>query len=311
LRTHVVGNEAAVETLERDMPVGSFFQKYLYNFFGAITFIVPSSRANTRYFRWLLINRPRLLAKVATSHFPFFLQVLRRIGKGGGNTTELADAHSNQLGELATSANLDGTLQQIDGLKATHGSAARVARGIMYDIVKIGGLALLLALLVAGLWFAGFHAINQFDVGVTLKAILFIVLNFVFLLSLTGGIGYTLLRPPKAPPSRPGRNAASRISSLIDVPIVTMGHSHDEVVFRLRRDGENAGWFYNTGTWVAVFTHDELLPRERVQYTFLRVRGDAAELMHYSPGRNDAVPVILIDDDRWSEPEKPSEALPA
>lgn len=311
LRSDIVDNEAAIGSIERDMPVGTFFQRYLYNFFGSITFIVPSSRANTRYFRWLLINRPRLLAKVTTSHFPFFVQVLRRIAKAGGNTTELADAHSRELGRLAVTADLDGPLQKIDDLKATHGSAARVARGLLSDFLKVGGLAVLLALLVAGLWFAGFQAINQFDVGVTLKALLFVVLNFVFLLTLTGGIGYTLLRPPKAPPSRPGRNAAGRISKLLDVPIVTMGHSHDEVVFRLKRNGDAGGWFYNTGTWVAVFTHDELLPRERVQYTFLRVRGINAELMHYSPGRNDAVPVILIDDDRWSEPEKPAETLPA
>lgn len=311
LRSDIVDKPTAIDSLERDMPVGTFFQRYLYNFFGSITFIVPSSRANSRYFRWLLINRPRLLAKVTISHFPFFLQVLRRIAKAGGNTTELADAHSRELDRLASAGDLDGPLQKIDQLKAAHGSTARVARGLLSDMLKIGGLAVLLALLVAGLWFAGFQAINQFDVGVTLKAILFVVLNFVFLLTLTGGIGYTLLRPPNAPPSRPGRSAASRISALLDVPIVTMGHSHDEVVFRLRRDGHAGGWFYNTGTWVAVFTHDELLPRERVQYTFLRVRGNSAELMHYSPGRNDAVPVILIDDDRWSEPEKPVETLPS
>src|SRR5690606_38034862 len=59
---------------EVDLPLGTFFQRYLYNSFGSITFIVPTSRSNFRYFRWLVLNRPRLLANIFTRHVPFFLQ---------------------------------------------------------------------------------------------------------------------------------------------------------------------------------------------------------------------------------------------
>jgi hypothetical protein len=98
------------------------------------------------------------------------------------------------------------------------------------------------------------------------------------------------------------------------VPIVTFGHTHDEFITRIdgvagsglwpvpgRPDGEpTAGepaWYFNTGTWIAVFTADALLPRERVQYTFLRVRGLKGELLHWSPGRSEATPVILLEED--------------
>jgi hypothetical protein len=80
------------------------------------------------------------------------------------------------------------------------------------------------------------------------------------------------------------------------VPLVTFGHSHEEVVEPLERPA-GPGWYFNTGTWIAVFTHDVLVPRDRVQLTFLRVRGADAELLHFSPGRDAALPVVLLEED--------------
>ena len=45
-----------------------------------------------------------------------------------------------------------------------------------------------------------------------------------------------------------------------------------------------------------MFTHDVLLPRERVQYTFLRIRDKHGELLHWHPARSQAVDVVLLDD---------------
>jgi len=295
--------------VEQDVPLGTFFQRYLYNGFGNITFIVPSSRANLRYFRWLLLNKPRLLARVATSHFPFFWQIIRRIAKAGGSTRALRELHEAELADLSERSGLADDLPQIGKLKVTRGSGAQMARGVIGQILKITGVAILLALLVAGLWFAGFHSINQMTAGFGLKAGLFILLNFLFLTTVTFVVAYMLLRPPRAPPSRPMRKAATAISGLLDVPVVTFGHTHDEVIWRLHRNDGNRAWYYNTGTWVAVFTHDELMPRERVQYTFLSVRGKDAELLHWSPGRGEAIPVVLIEEnDRSGEPARPTEA---
>ena len=308
LRDRLAELPDSIHEVEKDLPLGTFFQRYLYNAFGNITFIVPSSRAHLRYFRWLLVNKPRLLARVLTSHFPFFLQVIRHIAKAGGSTRVLSTVHDSRLTELEESSHLGAKLQRVAALKATHGTAAVVARGIILQILKVIGVAVLLALMVAGLWFAGFHAINEMEVGFGLKAIFFITLNFLFLTSVTVGVGYLLLRPPRGPPMRPMRRAARQIGAILDVPIVTFGHSHDEVVWRLKRP-DGTTWYYNTGTWIAVFTHDQLLPRERVQYTFLRVHEDKAELMHWSPGRGESIPVILIEEgNRWGEPTRPTEA---
>ena len=104
------------------------------------------------------------------------------------------------------------------------------------------------------------------------------------------------------------KRAARKIGEILDVPVVSFGHTHDEVVWCLKREGSKT-WYYNTGTWIAVFTYDQLLPRERVQYTFLRVRKLEAELLHWSPGRGESIPVILLEEpDGRAEPARPTEA---
>ena len=296
LRTNTQDLPDTVHRAEIDVPVGTFFQRYLYNGFGNITFIVPSGRANARYVRWLMMHKPRLLARIATKHVPFFFQVLRRIAKSTASAEPLRHAHRKTLERLATETSLGTNLEQIDELKRVRGNAAMVTRALTTQIVKVAGVTLIATLLVVALWFAGFHAISQMRAGFGLKATLFLALNLLFLGACVIALGYFLLRPGRAPPQRPMRRAAQKIVDILDVPLVTFGHTHDEIVWRLRH-AEKPCWYYNTGTWVAVFTHDELLPRERVQYTFLRVIGDKPELLHFSPGRAEAVPVILIEDD--------------
>jgi UDP-2,3-diacylglucosamine pyrophosphatase LpxH len=309
LRSKLVGSEDDVFKAEKDVPMGTFFQRYLYNGFGNITFIVPSGRANLRYFRWLLINKPRILARVATSHFPFFIQVLRRIAKATGGTEEIERANDEELDELVAERELGEKLREVAALKRTKGSAAAVTRGIVIQVLKVIVVAAMLAVLTAGLWFAGFYGITHMSGGFGLKAGLFLALNLLFVTTLMFGIGWVLLRPPRGPPTWPWRRAARKIADITDVPIVTFGHTHDEVVWKLRRKNGEPTWYYNTGTWVAVFTHDELLPRERVQYTFLRVRDNDAELLHWSPGRGEAIPVILLEEvNRFGEPARPTEA---
>src|SRR5690606_17263772 len=106
--------------------------------------------------------------------------------------------------------------------------------------------------------------------GFGLKAFLFLLLNFLFLSTALVGVAYLLLRVPAAPATRPLQLAARDIAELADVDMVVFGHSHEEVIWRIGGTAERPRWYYNTGTWIAVFAPDELVPRERVQYTFLR-----------------------------------------
>lgn len=298
LRRRLSGSPHAETVAERDMPLGNFFQKYLYNAFGQITFIVPSSRANYRYFRFLLANQPRLLASVARSHGRFLVQLLRRLARAPAASwqREAERCHAEELAEIAQRSGLGERLRAVDALKFVGADAAHAATGLLRQTAK---LALGTALVIVGamlVWALAWRAVDALRVGFGWKTLLSLVLYLLF-----GAVGLaaliaSVLRVPADEPPRPLTTAAERIADLVDVPLVTFGHTHEETVTRIRLPAGD-GWYFNTGTWIAVFTHDVLLPRERVQYTFLRVRGHEGELLQWSPGRGRPIPVVLLEEE--------------
>jgi UDP-2,3-diacylglucosamine pyrophosphatase LpxH len=297
LRSGLVDVPDAIHEAELDNPLGNFFQRYLYNAFGHITFIVPSTRANGRYLKWLAVNQPQLLLRIVRSHWRFWWQIWRRVAAyPSRQRNQIAENHERELTELAQQSGLGDKLYAIDGLKAIRTDLFQAIRGFGWQFLKVVAGATLVGSLILGLWFAGYHGINQLQLGLMGKAFLFLMFGFVFLLSAFGTVLYMILRTNIDTPSNPMRKAAAEIAALVDVPIVTFGHTHDEVLWKIPQPGHEPGWYYNTGTWIAVFTHDVLLPRERVQFTFLRVRGSSAELLHWSPGRREALPVVLLDE---------------
>ncbi|MGQ0508953.1 MAG: metallophosphoesterase [Myxococcaceae bacterium] len=307
LRAGMVGKPDEVFHAEQDMPFGNFIQRYLYNMFGNITFIVPSTRANARYLKWLLVNEPRLLLHVVASHVPFVLQLLRRMARAGvSQRQELVEVHARELTTLAESSGMGEQLIAIDKLKYVGADVVRAAGEIIRQAVRLAVAAVLVTMIGAGLWALGSQAINDLKLGIAPKAVLSVIFNF-FAFSLVLGSGlYWLLRVPQSEEPWPLRRAARKIAALLDVPLITFGHTHDEVITRLARPG-GKGWYFNTGTWIAVFTHDVLLPRDRIQFTFLRVRDQQGVLLHWSPGRNEPMPVILLDEDA---PDAPWRVLP-
>lgn len=298
LRDGLIEAPDALHQAELDNPLGNFFQRYLYNAFGHITFIVPSTRANTRYLRWLVFNQPQIILKVISSHWRFWWQVLRRVSQYPSRKREaLAKAHARQLDQLAEESGLGDQLREIDGMKETRADISAAVQGFGRALAK--GLlgVLLVGVLVFGLWFAAIHGLNQMQMGLMGKALIFLTFGFIFLFSAFGSVLYLLLRSNVGTPNQPLRRAASRIAKMLDVPIVTFGHTHDEVLFPQARASDEPSWYYNTGTWIAVFTHDVLLPRERVQFTFLRIRERNADLLQWSPGRGEPIQVVLLDED--------------
>lgn len=303
-----------VHEAEYDMPLGNFFQRYLFNGFGAITFIVPSTRAHMRYAKWLLGNTPHLITRVILSHMRFWPQVMRRIAQSSKKVREVyRQAHERALDELAhseTAGALGDKLRQIDALKEKGASAVEAVSTLTRQGLRVLLIIVVLAGLTFGLWFAGFHAIAQLKGGFMIKALLFMTLDFAFLVAAIFGIGWALFRTPRES-SSPLRRAAQKIVDILDVPVVSFGHTHDEVLWRLRRPNGGPAWYYNTGTWLAVFTHDVLMPRERVQFTFLRIHEYEAELLYWSPGRGTSAPVILLDErNPEAEPRRQAAAEP-
>lgn len=302
LRRRLASSPAAATVAVRDMPLGNFFQKYLYNAFGSITFIVPSTRANYRYFRFLLANRPRLLVAVARSHGRFLVQLLRRLARAPATAwqRDAEDAHAVEVAELAEQSGLGNRLREVDALKFVGADAARAASGLLRQGAKVAAGVALVTIAAMLIWAAAWRALDALRLGFGWKALLSLALYLAFGASGLAALVAAALRVPADEPlSRPLGAAAERIAGIVDVPIVVFGHSHEEIADRISRPAGSA-WYFNTGTWIAVFTHDVLVPRERVQYTFLRVRGGDAELLQWSPGRGRPMPVILLDEGRRS-----------
>jgi hypothetical protein len=181
---------------------------------------------------------------------------------------------------------------------------------MMRQAMKLAAGAVGSAILALALLTAASHAIEALTLGFGWKALLSLVLYLAFGALSASALVAAAMRVPADEPPRPLRAAAERIAELLDVPIVTFGHTHDEVVSSIAR-ATGCGWYFNTGTWLAVFTHDILVPRERVQYTFLRVRGSEAELLQWSPGRGREMPVVLLEEGPATGPvRRPEEDLP-
>jgi UDP-2,3-diacylglucosamine pyrophosphatase LpxH len=297
LRRSLANVPDAVHETEQDVPLGNFFQRYLYNFFGHITFIVPTSRANNRYIKWLMVHEPQILFRVAFSHGPFIYQVLRRLAKSHPEARDtLKNAHEKSLHRLAEGSALGLRLLAIDQLKEVRADVVQALRLLGRHAFRVVGGAFLFSLMTAGLWYLGFESIDALAMGFGPKALLFCFLNVMITGVVAGAAVYTTLGNAATLSPRPLRRAAQRIAAILDVPLVSFGHTHDEEMWRLERPtGENA-WYCNTGTWIAVFTHDVLMPRERVQYTFLHIKENNGELFHWTPGRGQPMPVILLDE---------------
>lgn len=296
--------------LEEDLPLGSFFQRYLYNAFGAVTFLVPSTRANARYARWLLLNQPRLLAGVALSHLPFIWEFMRRLaGRSDAARLRLQAAHQAALAELAETSGLGERLHELDARKVVLDDLARTLEE--YGRRALRGALKGFSFFLAGalFWSTGLLAIGAMASGFGVKTLLFLLLNLGMTVAL-GAVGTWLLLRSEPPPSPATLRIAARgIARLVDVPIVSFGHTHEEVFWRFERAPGARSTYINTGTWVAVFAPHEAIPRERVQRTFLRIVGDEPELLHWSPGRGEPLPVILFDDERAEEPAPEPAAL--
>ncbi len=297
-RWYLRGDLAAVDAddTEVDQPLGNFFQRYLYNGFGAITFMVPSSRANFRYGRWLLLNNPGLLVRAATRHLPFAIRWLRRIAlRKLQPPNALPQVHAAELAALAESSGLGDHLHRIEAHKQLRGDVVAAVQSITRNLLRAMLIAVLGTLMVAALWFQALDLLQTAQLGLAAKTMWFVAMTFLFFSGLTAGGMLLLLRDRPADELNPLPEAAARIAAQIGVPLVAFGHTHDETVTRLNQP-TSRGWYYNTGTWIAVFTHDVLLPRDRVQYTFLRIRRQEGELLSWQPTRGDPIEVVLLDE---------------
>lgn len=87
------------------------------------------------------------------------------------------------------------------------------------------------------------------------------------------------------------RADASFIAQQLGVRFVTFGHTHYADVFRC----SDQSWYFNTGTWMTIFSPEEQIYRDAHQFTFLKVENGDAELLRWNPDRKAPQPVRVVD----------------
>ncbi|MBI2058489.1 MAG: metallophosphoesterase [Nitrospirae bacterium] len=280
---------------EIDLPFGSYFQRYLYNRFGQVTFVVPGRRSNAQYFLWLLVNRPSAILRAAFWYGPLFFKMAKPCVQGHQDWEKrVAERHRGELKNLAEESGLGANLERIESMKEPGGHVSLIVERIFKRVVlglasALGGTALTL-----WLWFLAQSVLwSNLESGWA-RSSLFVLTNILLVTLLLSGLVFWLYRTMKREPKSPYRQAAAEIARLAGVRFVVFGHTHSEDICPIP---EASGWHFNTGTWITTFTAFRIEPRERIQFTYLEILDGRADLMSWSPEVERPKPAVLLEED--------------
>lgn len=283
---------------EVDMPVGSWFQRYVYNGLGNVTFQVPAVGARRPYALWLLLNRPQALWTLVRSYIPLWRRLIREKCQEDHAIAErrMEETHRAKLEKIGVStslavdvlADLSRPLKNTRiGLPSTFVSEylrRTLGKAALKGLASILGLIFLTIALVATLN-ASWCVLAK---SLALVAMMFVPIAAFARLVVKFWLGAV---QPDSESKQRGRQRAERIAETVGVPVVILGHYHSEDRFPL----PSGGFYINTGTWVPVWNPGDQL-RERVQFSFCDLCGHEPVLRYWSPERSSARRVILMEE---------------
>jgi UDP-2,3-diacylglucosamine pyrophosphatase LpxH len=89
------------------------------------------------------------------------------------------------------------------------------------------------------------------------------------------------------------RRVAAQAAALMETRYVVYGHTHCEDLLVLKSGGR----YFNTGTWIGIFSDRENLYRDIHQFTFLKIEDGEAELLRWEPQARSPRTVVVLDAD--------------
>ncbi len=87
------------------------------------------------------------------------------------------------------------------------------------------------------------------------------------------------------------RKAAAQAAAFMETRYVVFGHSHYEDLSVMK----GGATYFNTGTWIGIFSDGENLYRDIHQFTFLKIEQGEAELLHWDPQARCPRRVVVLD----------------
>jgi UDP-2,3-diacylglucosamine pyrophosphatase LpxH len=89
------------------------------------------------------------------------------------------------------------------------------------------------------------------------------------------------------------RKVAAHAAAFMETRYVVFGHSHCEDLSVLK----GGSTYFNTGTWIGIFSDGENLYRDIHQFTYLKIEQGEAELLHWDPHARCPRSVVVLDTD--------------
>jgi len=282
-----------------DYPTGSLFVRYMFN---KMKLVDPFSSFVVSFDKYFfLLGRARFLDLLGALgfHLPFFLRTIKKARFFELEGTEpIRASHDTQLEKEAESAAVPTeSLEAIDSLmsepvgKTKYSLVQEFTRPLVRTILTVAAIAIV----SLSAWFIVFSSIQSitWTGGVVVRSSLLALLSVLSFVGLF--LTFTTLH------RRLGMRGdkwgdilfekAERISSILDVPLVSMGHTH-EASYRPFRKRE--GGFANSGTWIRQSGPWDVIKPGSHQFTFVRVTGLDMDVMRWvdASDRWESVPLM-------------------
>ena len=284
-----------------DLPMGSLFMRYLYNKMRLLDPYTTHFVTLEQYLRITYHHNFVDLLRMGTIHVPYFFRAIReaRLFEQQG-MAPVKREHETRMEALAQESDLGDKLGAVERLAkrpigtTKYNLLKQILRPVVRSSLTFVGLTLLSVL---G-WFYIFNFIQETEWltrGLLGKSSLQAVLAVVTFIGLF--LGFSFVNRALHRGSDPGEDGnfeiAKKIAALLNVPCVSMGHTHGA---QLRHfDG---GAYANSGTWIPhPGPWDTLTPGAR-QFTFVTIIGTDMSLRRWNTDAKRAEAVILLDDYR-------------
>ena len=295
-----------------DYPTGSLFVRHVYN---KIKIVDPYSNYYVSLDQYMgIVGSANFFAMARTLglHLPFFLRAIRdaRFFELHG-MEDIAAVHHERIREEARRRDLPvETLLAIDKLMVEPVGKTKYSliQEMLRPFARSAASATAIGLLSVAGWFIVFTAIQStgwIASGILTKA------SLMALFAVITVTGLFLLMMWVHQRVRIGASVdatgdvcfdrAERIAELVDVPLVSMGHTHRP---DLRPFRHRPGRYANSGTWILNRSaSDSIKPKSR-QFTFVRVKGLEMDVLRWDDACRRWEPVPLLEDYRPSPFER-------
>jgi len=285
---------------ELDLPVGSLLVRYLHNGLKRRNPYIRNFVSLDDYLRFLGAQDMIKVAPQAARNVRFLWRALQeaplwnspRVLKARGEHDALMDA-------LDGEHELGGALQQLASSWAVAAgqTKARLFRKMVEPAIRQVGVALLVFIVTLYAWALVFNVITAVPwlAESPFSKAGWLVLLAVFTFAAVAAVvraGGRMLKTRSDTSFDSLEPHAERISRLVGVPNVAMGHTH----LADQRSLSTGGTFVNTGTWTAIQGPWDAIRPQAMQFTYAKLDPAGFRLLRWDPEARREEPVHLFED---------------